>query len=75
MFLLCIVVDCRGLWYNRRKGGVFMYLKKSISNGKLYLSFVQGYRQDGKVKQKTIEKLRYLEDLEKIFPDPILHFK
>jgi len=52
-----------------------MYLKKSISNGKVYLSFVQGYRQDGKVKQKTIEKLGYLEDLEKIYPDPIAHFK
>ena len=52
-----------------------MYLKKSISNGKTYLSFVQGYRQDGKVKQKTIEKLGYLEDLKKIYDDPISHFK
>lgn len=52
-----------------------MYLKKSKSNGKIYLSFVQGYRKDGKVKQKTIEKLGYLEDLEKIYPDPISHFK
>lgn len=52
-----------------------MYLKKSISNGKPYLSFVQGYRQNGKVKQKTIEKLGYLEDLEKEFDDPIAHFK
>lgn len=52
-----------------------MYLKKSISNGKIYLSFVQGYRQDGKVKQKTIEKLGYLEDLEQQYSDPIAHFK
>jgi transposase len=52
-----------------------MYLKKSISNGKIYLSFVQGYRQDGKVKQKTIEKLGYLEDLEQQYSDPIVHFK
>ena len=52
-----------------------MYLKKSISNGKVYLSFVQGYRQDGKVKQKTIEKLGYLDDLKKIHDDPISHFK
>lgn len=52
-----------------------MYLKQSVSNGKVYLSFVQGYRQDGKVKQKTIEKLGYLEDLEKIYSDPIAHFK
>jgi hypothetical protein len=52
-----------------------MYLKKSMSNGKPYLSFVQGYRQNGKVKQKTVEKLGYLEDLEKEFSDPIAHFK
>jgi transposase len=52
-----------------------MYLKKSMSNGKPYLSFVQGYRQNGKVKQKTVEKLGYLEDLEKDYSDPIAHFK
>ena len=52
-----------------------MYLKKSMSNGKPYLSFVQGYRQNGKVKQKTVEKLGYLEDLEKEYSDPIAHFK
>ena len=57
------------------RGVIFVYLKKSISNGKTYLSFVQGYRQGGKVKQKTVEKLGYLEDLEKIYPDPIAHFK
>lgn len=52
-----------------------MYLKTSLSNGKPYLSFVQGYRQDGKVKQKTIEKLGYLSELEKTYTDPIAHFK
>ena len=40
-----------------------MFLKKSISNGKIYLSFVQGYRKDGKSKLRTIEKIGYLEDL------------
>ena len=53
-----------------------MFLKKSISNGKIYLSFVQGYRdKNGKVKQKTIKKLGYLDDLKKQFDDPIAHFK
>ena len=50
-----------------------MFLKKSISNGKIYLSFVQGYRdENGKVKQKTVEKLGYLDDLKK---DSKLHQK
>lgn len=53
-----------------------MFLRKSISNGKIYLSFVQGYRdENGKVKQKTIEKIGYLDDLKKIHADPIAHFK
>lgn len=53
-----------------------MYLKQSMSNGKPYLSFVQGYRdENGKVKQKTIEKLGYLEDLKKQYDNPISHFK
>lgn len=52
-----------------------MYLKQSKSHGKTYLSIVQGYRINGKVRQKTIEKLGYLEDLQKLFDDPISHFK
>lgn len=53
-----------------------MYLQQSRNYaGKVYLSFVQGYRQDGKVKHKTIEKLGYLDDLKKIYDDPVSHFK
>ena len=34
-----------------------MFLRKSLSNGKVYLSFVQGYRdENGKVKQKLFKK-------------------
>jgi len=52
-----------------------MFLKKSVSNGRVFLSFVQGYRIDGKVKHKTIEKIGYLDELEKVYDDPISHFK
>ena len=53
-----------------------MFLRKSLSNGKIYLSFVQGYRDEfGKVKQKTIKKLGYLDDLKKQYDDPIAFFK
>ena len=53
-----------------------MFLRKSLSHGKIYLSYVQGYRdENGKTKQRTIEKLGYLENLEKIYEDPISHFK
>jgi transposase len=52
-----------------------MYIKKSAFRGKTYLSIVEGYRINGKVRHKTIEKLGYLEELEKIYDDPIAHFK
>ena len=53
-----------------------MFLRKSLSNGKIYLSFVQGYRdENGKVKQKTIQKIGYLEELKKKYDDPVQHFK
>jgi len=52
-----------------------MFLKKSASNGKIFLSFVQGYRLNGKVKHKTIEKIGYLDDFKNIYNDPIAHFK
>ena len=54
-----------------------MFLKACPGyKGKLYLSFVQGYRdENGKVKQKTIEKIGYLDDLKKQYDDPIAHFK
>ena len=41
-----------------------MFLRKSLSNGKIYLSFVQCYRDENrKLKQKTIQKIGYLEEL------------
>ncbi len=52
-----------------------LFLKKSGSKDKVFLSLVQGYRIDGKVKHKTIEKLGYLDDLKEIYDDPIAHFK
>ena len=44
-----------------------MFVKKSISNGRTFLVFAQGYRKKGKVRHKTIEKIGYLDDLKKQF--------
>lgn len=54
-----------------------MFLKiRPLINGRKYLSFVQGYRgENGKTKHKTIEKIGYLDELEKEYDDPIAHFK
>ena len=53
-----------------------MFLKQSKSHNRIYLSFVQGYRDEtGKTKHKTIKKIGYLDELEKQFDNPIEHFK
>lgn len=54
-----------------------MNLHKGMSNGRVYLSIVQGYRDPvtKKVRRKTIKSLGYLDDLEKQYPDPIEHFQ
>ncbi len=54
-----------------------MYLKKTLNRqGRYFLSFVQGYRDEfGKVKQKTIENIGFLDELEKKYNDPVSNFK
>lgn len=54
-----------------------MYLKVSpCCKGRIYLSYVQGYRdENGISRQKTINKIGYLDDLKKLYDDPISHFR
>lgn len=53
-----------------------LFLKTAkFKDGKVYLSIVDGYRSNGKVKQKVYQKLGYLEDLKKKIDDPILYYK
>lgn len=54
-----------------------MNLKVGRSNNRKYLSIVHGVRDrdSGIVKTKTIKSLGYLDELQKLYPDPIAHFK
>ena len=54
-----------------------MYIRKNIgSKGRIYLSLVHGYRDNNGIpRQKLIENLGYLDELQKIYDDPISHFK
>ena len=45
--------------------------KAKYKNGKTYCSIVDGYRHNGKVIQKVIQKYGYLDDLEKSYDDPM----
>ncbi len=49
-----------------------LFIKKyKYPNGKVFCSIVDGYRIDGKVKQKVIQKYGYLDDLKIEHDDPI----
>jgi transposase len=53
-----------------------MYVKKnSCKNGRILLTLTHGYRENGKLKQKNIETIGYLDELEKLYDDPIAHFR
>ena len=43
-----------------------LFLKQAkFKNGKIYLSIVDGFWENGKTKQKVYQKLGYLDDLKK----------
>lgn len=53
-----------------------MFVKKHRSrDGRYILTFTYGYREDGKVKHKNFETIGYLDELEKLYDDPIKHFR
>jgi len=55
-----------------------MYLrkKKFKTSGRIHLSILHGFRDnEGKVKQKTVMKIGYLDEMEKIYNNPIAHFE
>jgi hypothetical protein len=53
-----------------------MFLKVTQQkNGRKYLAITKGFRKNGKMVQKSVKGLGFLDELEKQFPDPIAHFK
>lgn len=52
-----------------------MYLKQTKKNGRTYLAVVRNYRQDGRVRQKTVEGIGYVDEFADVYDDPIAHFK
>ena len=65
-----------GICKNSERTGQRVYLHKSERKRGTYLSIVEGYREGGKVKHKTVESLGYVDDLmEEYGPDPVAHFK
>ena len=54
-----------------------MYIRKQKrKDGRTYLSVVEGYRTpEGKTRSRHVRSLGYLDELEKLYDDPIAHFE
>ena len=53
-----------------------MYIRKEKRKNRVYISIVQGYRdENNKVKHKTIKTYGYLDDLKKSFSNPLTMIK
>ena len=52
-----------------------MHLKKTKRDGRIYLSIVQNYREDGTTKTRTIETIGYADAYAGQYADPIAHFE
>jgi hypothetical protein len=52
-----------------------MFLKTITKNNVARLYFYESFYKDGKVKQRMLESLGRLDDLQKTYDDPVAHFK
>jgi len=53
-----------------------MYLKQTrYKDGRVWLSIVRNYWQEGVSRTRTVEKVGWLSDLKDRYPDPVAHFK
>jgi transposase len=43
--------------------------------GRRLIMFVEGYRENGKVKHRTIERIGYVDEFTDLYDDPVAHFK
>ncbi len=66
-------------WKSNVYGGPVMYLKKANNRktGRTYLSIAHGYwdKEKGHSRTKIIEKIGFLDELEKLYEDPLTHFQ
>lgn len=53
-----------------------MFLKKTKrAGGRVYLSIVEGFREGGTIRQRTVEPIGYVDELEATYDDPIAYFE
>jgi len=54
---------------------MFVQVIPEKKTGRRLIVFVEGYREGGKVRQRTVRKIGYVDEFEHLYADPISHFK
>ena len=54
-----------------------MFIQTAPPNkaGRILMYYVEGYRENGKVKQRTLERIGFIDEFTDLYGDPIAHFK
>ncbi|MCK5591617.1 MAG: IS1634 family transposase, partial [Candidatus Pacebacteria bacterium] len=54
-----------------------MYVQTAPKNkdGRILMYYAEGYRENGKVKHRTIARIGYIDEFSHLYEDPIAHFK
>lgn len=67
------------MWYTLlaifRRYAVYLNKIPSKSTGRVFLTIVESYKERGKSRQRLIQSIGYLDELENEYDDPIAHFK
>lgn len=54
---------------------MFVQTAPKNKDGRILMYYAEGYRENGKVKQRTIERIGYVDEFTHLYDDPIAHFK
>nr|WP_321265375.1 hypothetical protein [uncultured Sphaerochaeta sp.] len=59
------------------KEGPWMFVQTAPKNkdGRVLMYFAEAYRENGKARQRTIERIGYVDEFTHLHADPIAHFK
>ncbi len=54
---------------------MFVQVIPEQKSGRKLIVFVEGYRDGGKVRQRQVRRIGYLDEFEHLYADPLAHFK
>ena len=54
---------------------MFVQTAPKNKDGRILMYYAEGYREQGKVKQRTIERIGYVDEFTHLYDDPVAHFK